>query len=154
MSSIQLDWQIACANPQGLPKQAEFQRWVTPAVQQHYTAAEITIRLVDAEESQQLNQHYRALAYPTNVLAFPNQALITLNPPLLGDLVICRQVVENEAHEQQKPLLAHWAHMVIHGTLHLLGYQHDNESTAQEMESLEIQILQALGYANPYVTTV
>lgn len=150
MPFIQLDLQIACRDPRGLPSIDNFQHWLRTAVNRRHHDAEVTIRLVDEAESQQLNRDYRGKAYPTNVLAFPYEAAVVLTPCLLGDLVICRQVVEREACEQHTPLLAYWAHMVIHGSLHLLGYHHDTDLAAVEMESLEAAILHTLGYANPY----
>lgn len=150
MPPILLDLQIACRDPQGLPTVDTLQNWLQTTLNQHHHTAEVTIRLVDEAESLQLNRDYRGKAYPTNVLSFPYEAAVVLTPRLLGDLVICRQVVEREACEQQKSLMAHWAHMVIHGSLHLLGYHHDTDPAAEEMESLEAAILHTLGYANPY----
>ena len=112
--------------------------------------AEVTIRLVDEAESNQLNLTYRGKDKPTNVLSFPFECPPGVELPLLGDLIICRQVVEREANEQNKPLLAHWAHMVVHGSLHLLGYDHIDDEEAEEMEALEVEFMQALGYDNPY----
>jgi probable rRNA maturation factor len=111
---------------------------------------ELTIRIVDEAESQQLNETWRKQIGPTNVLSFPfaNPPGITL--PLLGDMVICAPLVSREAEQQHKSLDAHWAHLVIHGTLHLLGYDHLDEVQAQQMEQLEIQALHHLGYPNPY----
>ncbi|WP_288791436.1 rRNA maturation RNase YbeY, partial [uncultured Enterobacter sp.] len=98
-----------------------------------------------------LNLTYRGKDKPTNVLSFPFEAPPGIEMPLLGDLIICRQVVEQEAKEQQKPLEAHWAHMVVHGSLHLLGYDHIEDDEAEEMESLETEIMLALGYEDPYI---
>ncbi|MGL5337628.1 MAG: rRNA maturation RNase YbeY, partial [Aeromonas veronii] len=95
---------------------------------------------------------YRGKDKPTNVLSFPFEAPPGLELPLLGDLVICRQVVEREAEEQGKPLMAHWAHMVVHGSLHLLGYDHIEDEEAEEMEALERDIMQELGFADPYLS--
>jgi probable rRNA maturation factor len=150
MSHILLDLQIACRDPLGLPTIDNFQHWLQATLNQHHHDAEVTLRLVDEAESQQLNKDYRGKAYPTNVLAFPYDTAVVLSPRLLGDLIICRQVVEREACEHQIPLMAHWAHMVIHGCLHLLGYDHDADPAAVKMESLEANILHTLGYANPY----
>jgi probable rRNA maturation factor len=102
----------------------------------------VTVRLVDEAESRELNHTYRGKDKPTNVLSFPFEAPPGLELPLLGDLVICRQVVEAEAVEQGKPLMAHWAHMVVHGSLHLLGYDHIEDEEAEEMEQLERDIMQ------------
>ncbi|MGL4679992.1 MAG: rRNA maturation RNase YbeY, partial [Plesiomonas shigelloides] len=109
-----------------------------------------TIRIVDEEESHHLNLTYRGKDKPTNVLSFPFEAPPGIELPLLGDLIICRQVVEAEAVEQQKELSAHWAHMVVHGSLHLLGYDHIEDEEAEEMESLETEIMQEMGYPDPY----
>ena len=113
-------------------------------------AAQLTVRLVDAEESAALNQNYRHRQGATNVLSFPFTEPFQLQPPLLGDIVICVPLVAAEAREQNKTLLAHWAHLVVHGTLHLLGYDHLGDNQAEEMESLEIMILAQLGFADPY----
>jgi len=103
-------------------------------------------------ESRELNHTYRGKDKPTNVLSFPFEAPPGIELPLLGDLIICRQVVEQEAQEQEKTLEAHWAHMVIHGSLHLLGYDHIEDDEAEEMESLETEIMLALGYPDPYIS--
>jgi probable rRNA maturation factor len=147
--SLDLDLQIAVDNPR-LPTQAEFDTWVRTAMGQTMTEVELTIRIVEVAESQQLNLTYRGKDKPTNVLSFPFEAPPEVELPLLGDLVICAQVVEQEAIEQNKPLNAHWAHMVIHGCLHLLGYDHIIDEEADEMESLETQLVEGLGFTNPY----
>ena len=132
-----------------LPSHEELEIWFTAALPNKKQNSEITIRIVDLEESQQLNSTYRGKDKPTNVLSFPADLPEELNIPLLGDLVICAEVVKREAEEQQKELNAHWAHMVIHGTLHLLGYDHEDDDEAEEMESLEISLLAAIGFADP-----
>jgi len=111
---------------------------------------EMTIRLVDEAEATQLNETWRGGVGPTNVLSFPFECPPGVNMPLLGDIIICVPLVAHEATEQNKSLSAHWTHLVIHGTLHLLGYDHIAESQAQIMENLEIRILHDLGYPNPY----
>ncbi|AHG21574.1 metal-binding heat shock protein [Chania multitudinisentens RB-25] len=151
MSQVILDLQIACANGDGLPDAATFQRWLENVLPQFQEEAEVTIRLVDEAESNELNLTYRGKNSPTNVLSFPFEAPPGIELPLLGDLVICRQVVEQEAVEQQKTLEAHWAHMVVHGSLHLLGYDHIEDDEAEEMESLEAEIMQSMGYPDPYL---
>ena len=148
--SVILDLQLACADTSNLPGGADFQRWLDAAVLPFQEEAEVTIRLVDEAESNQLNLTYRGKDKPTNVLSFPFECPPGVELPLLGDLIICRQVVEREANEQNKPLLAHWAHMVVHGSLHLLGYDHIDDEEAEEMEALEVEFMQALGYDNPY----
>ncbi|SQI41645.1 Probable rRNA maturation factor YbeY [Leminorella richardii] len=152
MEHVILDLQIACENQQALPSEEDIQRWLDAAVLPFQADAEVTVRLVDIEESHTLNHTYRGMDKPTNVLSFPFEAPPGLEMPLLGDLVICRQVVEKEAEEQNKILAAHWAHMVVHGSLHLLGYDHINDDDAQEMESLETEIMQELGYSDPYAS--
>ncbi|MGJ0623364.1 rRNA maturation RNase YbeY [Xenorhabdus bovienii] len=151
MNSVILDLQIACENPEGLPDEALFQRWLERVLPQFQAESEVTIRLVDEAESHDLNLTYRGKDKPTNVLSFPFEAPPEVELPLLGDLIICRQVVEQEAEEQQKTVEEHWAHMVIHGSLHLLGYDHIEDDEAEEMESLETEILQKMGYADPYL---
>ena len=148
--SITLDLQLASTATM-LPTTAQFQQWLEAAVLPFQAEAEVTIRIVDIAESQQLNGQYRAKDKPTNVLSFPFQCPPGIELPLLGDLVICAAVVADEAAEQGKALEAHWAHMVIHGCLHLLGFDHINDDDASEMEAEEIQILQQLGIANPYL---
>ncbi|WP_159566520.1 rRNA maturation RNase YbeY [Budvicia diplopodorum] len=147
-----LDLQIACEDELGLPSEQDFQRWLDGTILSFQADSEVTVRLVDIEESQRLNHTYRGMDKPTNVLSFPFEAPPEIELPLLGDLIICRQVVEREAKEQNKILFAHWAHMVVHGSLHLLGYDHINDDDAEEMESLETEIVQELGYPNPYAS--
>lgn len=151
MSSVILDLQLACDNSEGLPPESQFQRWLDAVLPQFQEQSEVTVRLVDEAESQQLNLTYRGKDHPTNVLSFPFEAPAGIELPLLGDLIICRQVVEREAVEQQKTLEAHWAHMVVHGSLHLLGYDHIEDEQAEEMESLETEIMQEMGYPDPYL---
>lgn len=148
--AIILDLQLASSAAQ-IPTAAQFQQWLDAAVLPFQSEAEVTVRVVDEAESQQLNFDYREKDKPTNVLSFPFQQPPGMTLPLLGDLVICAQVVAAEACEQGKPLAAHWAHMVVHGSLHLLGFDHINEDDAEEMEAEEILILQSLGLPNPYL---
>ncbi|WP_034913343.1 MULTISPECIES: rRNA maturation RNase YbeY [Erwinia] len=152
MSVVILDLQLACDSAEGLPPEADFQRWLEAVLPQFQAESEVTIRVVDEAESHTLNHTYRGKDKPTNVLSFPFEAPPGIELPLLGDLIICRQVVEKEAVEQDKPLLAHWAHMVIHGSLHLLGYDHIDDDEAEEMESIETEIMLALGYDDPYIS--
>ena len=147
---IELDLQLA-TEAGDLPDEAQLRRWVELALRQRTADSELTIRLVDAEEGQELNRTYRHKDYATNVLSFPAEVPDgLLDIPLLGDLVICVPVVEREAREQNKALEAHWAHLVIHGCLHLLGYDHIDDEEAEEMEGLERQLLAELGYPDPY----
>ena len=150
--AIYLDLQLATADETGLPTEAEFQQWLNAAVTPFQADAEVTIRLVDKQESHALNLEYRGKDRPTNVLSFPFEAPPEIEMNLLGDLIICRQVVETEALEQQKPLNTHWAHMVVHGSLHLLGYDHIEDDEAEEMEALETEIMQNMGFIDPYIS--
>lgn len=149
--AIELDLQLAVENENDLPSATDFQRWLEAAILRFQADAEVTIRIVDSEESQILNRDYRGKDKPTNVLSFPFEAPPGIEINLLGDLIICRQVVEKEAKEQEKSLLSHWAHMVVHGSLHLLGYDHIDDDEAEEMESLETEIMQEMGYNDPYL---
>ncbi|WP_417665519.1 rRNA maturation RNase YbeY [Pseudidiomarina sp.] len=151
MTNLTVDLQLAC-EADNLPSDASFEAWIE-AVLHHLncsTETELTVRVVDAEEGLALNHQYRGKAYATNVLSFPFEAPVPLPVNLLGDLVICASVVADEAKAQNKSLVAHWAHMVVHGTLHLLGYDHIENDEAEHMEQLEKDILAALGYADPY----
>jgi len=145
-----IDIQNVC-DSQELPSTEHFQQWVDAAfallTEQEF---ELTIRLVNIAESQQLNKQYRQKDKPTNVLSFPFEVPEGIELNLLGDLVICSQVVEQEAKAQNKELFDHWAHMVIHGCLHLLGYDHINDTDANEMEALEVKVLAKFEIANPY----
>jgi probable rRNA maturation factor len=133
-----------------LPSKADLKRWVSAALDGRSEAAELTIRIVDEDEATELNRRYRNKAYPANVLAFPAQLPAGIDSAWLGDLVMCAPVVIRESAEQGKRCDDHWAHLTIHGSLHLLGYDHESSTQAAEMESLETAILAALGYADPY----
>ncbi len=146
-----LDLQIASERSEGLPAESDFQHWLEAVLPQFQEESEVTIRIVDEAESHELNMTYRGKDKSTNVLSFPFEAPPGMELPLLGDLVICRQVVEQEAREQNKALNAHWAHMVVHGSLHLLGYDHIVDEEAEEMEAIEIEIMQSLGHPDPYL---
>lgn len=146
---VDLDLQIAVEGFE-LPSTQEMELWVKTALRDSMEQAELTIRIVDVAESQMLNSTYRGKDKPTNVLSFPFEAPPGIELPLLGDLVVCAAVVKQEAIDQNKPLNAHWAHMVVHGCLHLLGYDHIEDIEAEEMESIETQLIESLGYNNPY----
>ncbi len=136
-----------------IPKAATLRKWARTALGQKIEAVEVTIRIVDTNEMTALNSTYRHKQGPTNVLSFPfliSEEGAEFEVPLLGDIVICADVVEREANEQGKPVDAHWAHMVIHGIFHLLGYDHENDDDATLMESLETKTMQTLGYPDPY----
>lgn len=134
-----------------LPKNEDLLSWLneTLSVEQHGDT-ELTIRFVSEEESAELNQQYRHKKGSTNILSFPFESPAEVKLDLLGDLVICADIVSREAIEQNKDELTHWAHMVVHGTLHLLGYDHLTDTEAKIMEEKEIKILSKLGYTDPY----
>lgn len=134
----------------GLPERADFERWVSTALQDYKARAEVVVRIVDEQESAQLNKAYRQRSGSTNVLTFPFEAPPQVAMDLLGDMVICAPVIAREAQEQGKSLESHWAHMAVHSSLHLLGFDHQSEQEATEMEALEKDILARMGYANPY----
>lgn len=151
MKNVIIDLQIASENTENLPTAEQIQQWANAAIRAENLELEMTVRIVDEEESHHLNLTYRGKDKPTNVLSFPFECPDEVELALLGDLVICRQVVEREAEEQEKPLIAHWAHMIVHGSLHLLGYDHIEDDEAEEMESLETEIMLGLGFADPYI---
>ncbi|HQX05402.1 MAG TPA: rRNA maturation RNase YbeY [Zoogloea sp.] len=147
---LDLSVQYAC-NRDGVPSRVEFRRWLRAA---EPGAARITVRIVDEDEGRELNRDYRGKDYATNVLTFAygegEDMPLPEGLPLMGDLVLCRQVVEREAAEQGKLLDAHYAHLSVHGMLHLQGFDHLEDAEADEMEARERQILADLGYADPY----
>ena len=145
MHQVKLSVQIA-SELANLPTKAQFKKWAKAALR---VDTEVTIRIVDAQEALALNSTYRGKDYATNVLTFP----LTETPHLMGDIIICAPVVMAEAAAQNKSIEAHFAHLTVHGVLHLHGYDHETEPQAELMESLEITILQKLGYANPYLIT-
>ncbi len=134
----------------GLPDEAACRRWVESALVSRSEGAQLTLRIVDRGEMTQLNETYRHKTGPTNVLSFPCDCGDLLSPPLLGDIVICAGRVVDEAREQGKAPADHWAHLVVHGCLHLLGYEHDESDEAERMEALEVGILAGLGIPDPY----
>ena len=135
------------------PDEDDIRRWVEAvlAAEQTATDVELTVRIVGVDEMTELNARYRHKTGPTNILSFPFEAPPGVELDMLGDMVIAAPVVANEAHEQHKTETAHWAHMVVHGTLHLLGYDHQAQAEAEDMEAREIRILHSLGYSNPYL---
>lgn len=134
-----------------LPSDELFQNWADLAAGSQQIEGELCIRIVDEAESQQLNSDYRGKDKPTNVLSFPFEAPPGFPAEILGDLAICAAVVEQEAAEQNKELNHHWAHMVVHGVLHLLGFDHINDEDAEEMESLERELLAQIQIPDPYI---
>ncbi|HEY9018666.1 rRNA maturation RNase YbeY [Thiomicrospira sp.] len=154
MTEVELQWGT---QQQAMPTEAQCQTWVEAALQGDLKQQDValTIRVVDADESRQLNHDYRGKDYATNVLSFefelpPGLVQPDDEPIYLGDLVICASVVIEEAMTQEKTLEEHWAHMVVHGTLHLQGFDHIEDTEAEQMEALETQIMQQLGYDDPY----
>ena len=156
-----MNLQIDIENASGIdqvPDDDQVQRWVAAALQalpaeQQRQQAELSVRFVSEQESQNLNHRYRHKNRPTNVLSFPSELPAELGIPLLGDLAVCAQVVTREAREQNKTAESHWAHMLVHGTLHLLDYDHIDDTDADQMEALEIRIMADLGFADPYNDT-
>ncbi len=134
-----------------VPPEEDFRRWVEAALTDRREEAELVVRLVDEEESRELNSRYRGVDAPTNILSFPVSLPDVVETSLLGDLVIAVPLVEREAQQQGKSLQAHWAHLVVHGVLHLLNYSHSSEEDAAIMEDLERNILAELGFPDPYV---
>jgi len=134
------------------PQRGEIATWASVASGRRAAGRELGVRVVGAAESRRLNSRFRGKDRPTNVLSFPAAPIpgSPLAPCPLGDLVICPQVLRVEAREQQKSLRAHWAHLVVHGALHLIGYDHEREAEASRMERREIRVLRSLGFANPY----
>jgi probable rRNA maturation factor len=152
----QLDLSVGYAMARkGLPSSPSFHRWVEAALKgaRRRKPAELAIRIVDTDEGRALNAQYRGKDYATNVLSFPAELPPGIDLPLIGDLVICAPVVAREAAEQGKPAANHWAHMTVHGVLHLLGHDHIVEAEAERMEALETRILAGLGIPDPYLAT-
>jgi len=132
------------------PDASQFETWLAGLVKHHQIDGQVCIKIVDATESQSLNHTYRNKNSPTNVLSFPSEVPAFVGSDHLGDLAICAPVVEREAAKQGKALSDHWAHLTIHGVLHLLGYDHINDDEALEMETIEIRCLKSMGINNPY----
>jgi probable rRNA maturation factor len=133
------------------PRPADIRTWASEALGRRATNREVSVRIVGRAESRKLNAHYRGKDYPTNVLSFPAPAMVLKEEAQpLGDLVICPPVLRVEALEQRKTLRAHWAHLVVHGALHLIGYDHEDDNDARRMERREIAVLRRLGFGNPY----
>lgn len=132
------------------PNSVLFEEWVNTIIKDHGTFFQVSIEIVDSRTSQKLNNTYRNKDKPTNVLSFPLELPEFVKENLIGDLAICAVIVEQEAKEQNKELHHHWAHLTIHGVLHLLGYDHIKDSDAIIMEDLEVKLLAKLGIKNPY----
>ena len=155
---VRLDVAVGYALPRaGLPAAVSFRKWVAAALAGRIREADLAVRLVDAREGRALNRHYRGKDYATNVLSFPADLAEGVKlpkgvkMPLLGDLVLCAPVVAREAREQGKRLNDHYAHLTVHGALHLLGWDHQDTREAECMEALEREILAGLGIADPYL---
>ncbi len=152
--TVQVDVQVA-SDDGSVPDSIDIRVWVERAlaIVGHGDAAEVSVAVVGAREMQALNEEFRDKDEPTNVLSFPAGTLQGLPADAvqpLGDVVICAAVIGDEARQQGKPLADHWAHMIVHGTLHLLGLDHQDDAGAARMESLEQEVLSAHGIANPY----
>ncbi|MEP6633235.1 MAG: rRNA maturation RNase YbeY [Luteimonas sp.] len=152
---VRLEVSVGYALPRaGLPAATSFRKWVAAALKGRIREANLAIRIVDNKEGRALNRHYRGKDYATNVLSFPAERPPGIpddvRMPLLGDLVLCAPVIAREAREQGKPPIAHYAHLTVHGALHLLGWNHEDTREADCMEQLEREILSGLGIADPY----
>jgi probable rRNA maturation factor len=153
---VRLDVAVGYAVPRaGIPAAVSFRKWAAAALADRIREADLAIRIVGSREGRALNRHYRSKDYATNVLSFPAELPEGLPAgvrlPLLGDLVICAPVVAREAKEQRKPVAAHYAHLTVHGTLHLLGWDHEDPREAECMEQLEREVLAGLGLPDPYL---
>jgi probable rRNA maturation factor len=159
VSTLEVDLDISIADDQGLslPQKNLLVDWITATlVGADYTAkynkptATVSMRVVNDQEIAELNHKYRHIDKPTNILSFPFEPLPDVDVSLLGDIVVCAKIIQDEAMQQSKSIEQHWAHIVVHGVLHLLGYEHQEEQQAEKMESLEIDILSKFGFPNPY----
>lgn len=151
--SFEIDVQFGLDSiPTHVPNESSIKKWAQTALKGFTQQGSLSIRVADLAEMTDLNETYRHKTGPTNVLSFPMELPEEIGESILGDIIICAPVVEREAHEQGKTTESHWAHLVIHGVLHLLGYDHINEADAQEMESLETKLMNELGYPDPYMT--
>jgi len=141
------------ARVSGVPSKRLLGAWAAAAAGRRGARAVVSLRVVGPAEGRRLNRDYRGRDYATNVLSFPAGAVPAVEPRPLGDLVVCASVVAREAREQRKPVRAHWAHLVVHGVLHLLGHDHEDDADARRMERREVAVLRALGFPNPYRTS-
>jgi probable rRNA maturation factor len=150
--NLSIDIQMACPSEEA-PDEDSIKRWVSAAIRDERDNSELNLRIVDEQESADFNQQYRGKTGATNVLSFPFDAVTPEPLPILGDLVVCAPVVNREANEQQKTTEAHWAHIIVHGVLHLLGYDHIDDKDAEQMEGLETAIMLELNFPAPYEST-
>ncbi len=150
---LTLDLQVALSDPSALPGQEQLEKWARAALMGagRTEDSEITVRFVEPFEIQDLNREYRQIDKPTNILSFPFECPPGVSLPLLGDLIICKEVLLREAAEQGKSVEEHCAHLIVHGCLHLLGYDHIQDDEAEIMEALESKIVMSLGYPDPYL---
>ncbi|MGQ3891462.1 rRNA maturation RNase YbeY [Legionella sp. CNM-4043-24] len=146
-----IDIQIACNNPPPV-SESDLSAWISAVLDEHGSERELTLRLVNSDEISELNKTYRKKDGPTNVLAFPSSLPehISLDHAFLGDIIVCPEVLATESVEQQIPLNAHWAHIIIHGTLHLLGYDHYEEPDITNMQTMETRLMTHFGFPNPW----
>ncbi len=145
-----LDIQIVSESKQ-LPSLEQFQSWVDSVLTDKAVDSEIVIRIVDEQEMTQFNEQYRKKKGATNILSFPFDAPEGIESQLLGDLLVCAPIIEKQAIQQNKTIEDHWAHMIVHGILHLIGYDHINDAEAEEMEALEVKLLKTIKIKNPYL---
>lgn len=152
MRKVELDLSVSYGlERSGLPAPQSFRRWIETALSGRIKRADLALRLVGEYEGRSLNRHYRGKDYPTNVLSFPAELPEGVKLPVLGDIVICAPVVLKEARLQGKECRAHFAHLTIHGVLHLLGFNHEDPREAEIMENIERELLASLGFADPYL---
>ncbi|CAL4324364.1 Endoribonuclease YbeY [Buchnera aphidicola (Eriosoma lanigerum)] len=151
MNKLKLNLQLACTNSSYIPKKIYIKRWLSIILYNLKIKTEITVRIVNKTEIKFLNYTYRNKNKVTNILSFPYQILNFMHTYLIGELVLCSQKIQEESIKQKKNINAHWAHMIIHGTLHLIGHDHINKTDQMNMESLEINYLKNLGFSNPYI---
>ncbi len=137
-----------------IPDQQQFQNWVDAVLTDESQHSEIVIRVIDEDEMIEYNEQYRHKSGATNILSFPFEAPDSVESDLLGDLLVCAPVIETESKQQKKTLENHWAHIIVHGVLHLIGYDHINDMDAEEMEALEVMILKTITINNPYEETI
>ncbi|XBC37542.1 MAG: rRNA maturation RNase YbeY [Buchnera aphidicola (Meitanaphis microgallis)] len=150
MTSIIINLQIACSKKSYFPKKLQYLKWVKACFKKTQSNFEITIRIVKKSEIKFLNKKYRYKNKTTNILSFPSTIHKIIKSSFIGDLVICGDIIKEEAKKNKKKIESHWAHIVIHGTLHLLGYDHKNYYDFKKMKKMEIKIMLSLGHNNPY----
>lgn len=150
MNTVEMQF---ASDSKNIPDHQKFQYWVDTVLRDDSQNSEVVIRIVDEGEMIEFNEQYREKQGPTNILSFPFEAPDSVESSLLGDLLVCAPILENESELQNKKLEDHWAHMIIHGVLHLVGYDHMDDVEAEVMEALEINILKSININNPYEET-